>query len=94
MRDDITELRALVRALRSRTRAMLSRSGGEYGVRRLVNDVERIDIDLDELSADARFGGVPTPREDLVFVPDTPYDSSLWHGADDEGVGGHRPHHH
>ena len=93
MQDDITELRSLVRALRSKTQALLSRSGGDNGVRRLVNDVERIGIDLDELSADTRFGAVPRQRDDLVIVPDTPYDSSLWHGADDEGVGGHRPQH-
>jgi hypothetical protein len=27
---------------------------------------------------------------DRVVVPDTPYDPALWHGADDEGVGGYK----
>ncbi|WP_445403040.1 hypothetical protein ACSMX9_20100 [Streptomyces sp. LE64] len=30
----------------------------------------------------------PAPRPDeVVWVPDTPYDSSLWTDADDEGLG-------
>ncbi|MCP2241544.1 hypothetical protein [Lentzea aerocolonigenes] len=89
-RDDITEIRALVRRLCERTTALRARSGRDPVVRRLVNDVERIAIDLDEL--DDHFGPVPRQREDVVIVSDTPYDPALWHGADDEGVGGHRPH--
>jgi hypothetical protein len=45
----------------------------------------------------AEVAGAPVPpaprrRDDLVTVPDTPYAPDFWHGADDEGVGGHRPH--
>ncbi|MEW2162498.1 hypothetical protein AB0912_05805 [Streptomyces sp. NPDC007084] len=33
-------------------------------------------------------------RPDLVAIPDTPYDSSLWTGSDDEGLGSpHGPTH-
>jgi hypothetical protein len=39
----------------------------------------------------------PAPRRaaegDVVFVPDDPYDHALWHGADDEGIGGYKRHH-
>ena len=32
--------------------------------------------------------GLTTPRRpDLVSIPDTPYDSSLWTDSDDEGLG-------
>ena len=89
-RDDITEIRTLVRGLRGRITALGTGSSRDPVVRRLLNDVERIAIDLDEL--DDHFGGVPRQREDVVIVSDTPYDPALWHGADDEGVGGHRPH--
>lgn len=30
--------------------------------------------------------GPPAPR-DLVTIPDTPYDSTLWTDSDDEGLG-------
>ncbi|MFJ3581208.1 hypothetical protein ACIPPS_03075 [Streptomyces sp. NPDC090127] len=40
----------------------------------------------------AERGGVPAPPprrpEDLVTIPDTPYDSGLWTDSDDEGLGG------
>lgn len=70
--------------------------GDTPDVRRLANDVERLDIDAADLL------GRPTPPEqrdgrggkpEVVVVPDTPYDPALWHGADDEGVGGVRRHH-
>ncbi|MEW2037953.1 hypothetical protein AB0885_12710, partial [Streptomyces sp. NPDC005534] len=42
-----------------------------------------------------RFGSLNAgPRPDLVRIPDTPYDSSLWTDSDDEGLGSsHGPTH-
>jgi hypothetical protein len=34
----------------------------------------------------------PPRRPDLVPIPDTPYDSSLWTDSDDEGLGAHDRH--
>lgn len=85
----IGQLRQCVNELRSAY-------GDTPDVRRLVNDVERLDIDAADLS------GRPTPpqprdgrggKPEVVVVPDTPYDPALWHGADDEGVGGVHRHH-
>ncbi|SHF39175.1 hypothetical protein [Streptoalloteichus hindustanus] len=89
-----SEMAALHRAmgeLRQRVGELRSRYGDVPPVRRLVNDVERLDIDVADL------GGLPTapaPRTEgkgpeIVHVPDTPYDPKLWHDADDEGVGGY-----
>lgn len=94
-----TEHVALNRAigqLRQCVNDLRSRYGDTTDVRRLANDVERLDIDAADLVArptppkqrDGR-GGKP----EVVVVPDTPYDPALWHGADDEGVGGVRRHH-
>ncbi|WP_394430776.1 hypothetical protein [Streptomyces sp. SGAir0957] len=34
----------------------------------------------------------PLPRQGLVPIPDTPYDTSLWTDSDDEGLGAHHRH--
>lgn len=85
-----TELADVQRALgqlRSCVGALRSRYGDVAAVRRLTNDIERLDIDISEMSTT-----MPVPRaastQETVVVPDTPYDMSLWKDADDEGVGG------
>jgi hypothetical protein len=95
-----TEQLALQRAI-GQLRQCVGELRAHYGdsaeVRRLANDVERLDIDASD------FAGRPTPpkqrdgrggKPDVVVVPDTPYDPALWLGADDEGVGGVHHHHH
>jgi hypothetical protein len=92
------ELAAMQRTI-SQLRAGLTDLRAKYGdsveVRRLANDLERLEIDAEDLA------GRPTPpkprqpeggKPDVVVVPDTPYDPALWLGADDEGVGGVQRH--
>ena len=86
--NDIAQLRALVHQLRSRVDGLSTRHGTPHGVRRLTNSLDRVTIDLDELDEHT----VPRQREEVILVPDTPYDPALWHEADDEGVGGQRLH--
>jgi len=52
---------------------------------RLLNDLERLDIDAAELEL-----GKPTTSQtgEKIPVPDTQYDSDFWRDVDDEGVGG------
>ncbi|GGM61888.1 hypothetical protein GCM10012275_35980 [Longimycelium tulufanense] len=89
-----SELAALQRALgelRQRVGDLRSRYGDLPPVRRLVNDVERLDIDMadiGELPATAPRPRVEGKGPEIVPVPDTPYDPKLWQDADDEGVGG------
>lgn len=87
---EITELRRTIGQLRQCVGALRARYGEASAVRRLANDVERLDIDAAEL--DAAVPPVPAQAKaaDRVVVPDTPYDPALWHGADDEGVGGYK----
>lgn len=89
---EIAELRRNIGQLRQCLGTLRSRYGDAPAVRRLVNDLERLDIDADDLE-----GAAPAPvrestasRPGIVQIPDTPYDESLWAGADDEGVGGYR----
>lgn len=88
---EIAELRRSIGHLRQCVGTLRKRYGDAPAMRRLVNDVERLGIDVDELEG---IHPVPlqhrdTDRSDVVVVPDTPYDESLWAGADDEGVGGY-----
>lgn len=91
---EIAELRRSIGQLRQCLGTLRSRYGDDApAVRRLVNDVERLDIDADELE-----GAPPVPEQQTaepspvgkIMLDDTPYDESLWEGADDEGVGGYR----
>ncbi|WP_026421504.1 hypothetical protein [Actinokineospora inagensis] len=88
---EISELQRTIGQLRQCVGALRARYGDVPAVRRLVNDIERIDIDAADLTGSS---SAPVPRRaeevDVVVVPDTPYDPALWHGADDEGVGGYQ----
>ncbi|MBB5153274.1 hypothetical protein [Saccharopolyspora phatthalungensis] len=95
MASTTTELAELQRALaqlRSSVGALRARYGDAPAVRRIHNDVERLDIDVAELSSVLPVQRHSTEsREDVVIVPDTPYDPALWRDADDEGLGGQAP---
>ncbi|OLR95190.1 hypothetical protein [Actinokineospora bangkokensis] len=88
---EVSELQRTIGQLRLCVASLRSRYGDTPAVRRLDNDVERIGIDACDLSAAPV---APAPRGpvelDVVHIPDTPYDPALWHGADDEGVGGYQ----
>ncbi|MEU6879679.1 hypothetical protein [Streptomyces sp. NPDC046712] len=59
-------------------------------VKRCLEDLVRTVGQL-ERSIAAERGGPPPPvpgrPENLVTIPDTPYDSGLWTDSDDEGLG-------
>lgn len=87
---ETVELRTLhlaLEKLRSCVREVRRRYGDAPPVRRLLLDLERLDIDIAEL-------GTVTPHSEpprLVMQPidDTPADPTMWLGADDEGLGGY-----
>lgn len=68
--------------------AMARRYGQGRAIQRLVNDVERLRLDAADCDELAPAAGAPAAAFEII--PDTPYDESLWAGADDEGVGGYR----
>jgi hypothetical protein len=87
----MSEIAALQRAI-GQVKQCVGELRAKYGeipaVRRLVNDVERLDIDTADFRTEPE---APSPRRpgvpehDVVVVPDTPYDREMWR-ADDEYV--------
>ncbi|MER7010813.1 hypothetical protein ABT324_05220 [Saccharopolyspora sp. NPDC000359] len=88
---ELAELHRLLAQLRSSVGALRARYGDAPAVRRLHNDVERLDIDVADLSSAMPAQRRGAESDDVVVVPDTPYDPSLWRDADDEGLGGRAP---
>ncbi|WP_031466128.1 hypothetical protein [Sciscionella sediminilitoris] len=86
---DITRLHETIGQLRACVGSLRSQLGDSPGVRRLYNDLERLDIDASEV-AGPRGRVRPVPEQERVRISDTPYDPDLWADADDEGVGGSR----
>jgi hypothetical protein len=65
------------------------RLGNGPDVRRLRADADHLREDLDLLRQSAATGE-PTPgpaQPQIVFIPRTPYDPSMWAGCEDEGIG-------
>ena len=87
---EIAELRRTIGQLRQCVGALRSHYGDASVVRRLANDVERLDIDSSDLEGHPLAVPAQAQAAERVPVPDTPYDPALWSGADDEGVGGYK----
>ncbi|MCU1657389.1 MAG: hypothetical protein JWO57_2045 [Pseudonocardiales bacterium] len=85
--SELTTLHRVLGDLRSVVGSVRSRYGDIPAVRRLLGDVDRIDLDASELDH------VPPPPEsrpvDVQVLDDRPIDPSLWADADDEGLGGY-----
>ena len=87
-RVDTAALHLAVRQLADAVQTIATQVGDVPAVRRLRNDVERLELDAGDCAA---LQPLP-PARPLEVISDTPYDESLWHGADDEGLGGfHAP---
>jgi hypothetical protein len=85
---EFAELHELIGGLRRCVTSLASQYGDSPAVRRIVNDLDRLDIDAEELELTR--GVTPQPRPDeKIGIPDTQYDSDFWRDVDDEGVGGH-----
>jgi hypothetical protein len=97
LQDDLTAVQRCVDDL-VRTVGKLEQQIGESAQGGLAGlDVRRVRTDADHLRESVALlrAAVPAPgiapgkRPDLVTIPDTPYDSSLWTDSDDEGLGAH-----
>lgn len=84
---ELAKLHRTLDQLRTCVADVRSRYGDTPVVRRLLGDVDRIDIDASELDA-VRLPARP-PVEAIEFIEDKPIDPALWADADDEGVGGY-----
>jgi hypothetical protein len=87
---EITEVQRIISVLRRKVASLRFRFGDVPDVRRLLNDLERLDIDVAELQSNRSRTRGSHQLAEVVVIPDTPYSADFWHGADDEGVGGYR----
>jgi hypothetical protein len=76
-RESLTTLAAAVLRLRDEY-------GETLGVRRLTSDVDRLMADLDELGDPMPGHRPPVKSEELLEIPDDPYDESMWQDAQSE----------
>jgi hypothetical protein len=75
------------RALTSLAAAVLvvrNEYGDTLGVRRLTTDVDRIAEDLDQLGDPQPGHRAAVAPEDMLEIPDDPYDESMWQDAETE----------
>jgi len=85
--SELSVLHRTLDELKSTVAALRSRYGDIPAVRRLVGDVDRLELDiadLDDLPAPS-----DQPPPDLQVIDDQPLDPGLWADADDEGLGGY-----
>ena len=76
-REALTTLAAAVLRVRNEF-------GDTHGVRRLTSDVDRLSEDLAELG-DPKPGHSPgVSKDELIAIPDDPYDESMWADAQSE----------
>ncbi|MFC4627335.1 hypothetical protein ACFO6V_03760 [Promicromonospora alba] len=88
---EFATLRRSIEQLRQSVAVVRSAFGDAPEVRRLVNDLERLEIDAAELLSAEPVRQVRTPGRvpEHVVVPDTPLDEAMFSDADDEGLGGY-----
>jgi hypothetical protein len=87
---ETTEIRHNIVDMRRCVRALMLKYGDVPAVRRLLLDLDRMSLDLDDF-AQANLKPVQAPpaaSAQKIAVPDTPYEQSWM--ADDEGLGGYR----
>ncbi|HEX2903612.1 MAG TPA: hypothetical protein VHO01_09175 [Jatrophihabitans sp.] len=86
------ELRTLHHAVAD-LRAAVGSLQGKYGdvpaVRRLRNDLERLELDVLDVGTLPGHPDIPAPVQ-MQTLTDEPYDPAMWaEDADDEGLGGY-----
>ena len=84
----LTRLHRAVDEMRRAVESVQESYGDIPAVRRLHNDVDRLQIDAAELGALTPLVSVGAVDE-IQVLDDTPPDPALWAGADDEGLGGY-----
>ncbi|MBQ0846709.1 hypothetical protein J8N05_00550 [Streptomyces sp. BH-SS-21] len=85
--DELTSVqRCLDDLVRSVKRLEQQLDGGGLEMRRVRTDADHLRESVALLRETAP--GLAKPkRPDLVSIPDTPYDTTLWTDSDDEGLG-------
>jgi hypothetical protein len=94
VQDDLTSVQRCLDDLnRSVGRLEKQLGSGGLDMRRVRADAEHLRESVALLREAASSPAAPRKPE-LVTIPDTPYDDSLWVDTDDEGLGAHHGKHH
>ena len=86
---EVDELHQLIHRARRCVTSLVSKHGDCSAMRRVANDVERLEIDVEELALTRRLSQPNGPSE-RIQIPDTEYHIDFWRDVDHEGVGGQR----
>ena len=84
--DDLTTIQRCLDDLSRSVGRLEKQLGGGLDLRRVRADAEHLRQSVALLRETAAGPGQPR-KPDLVTIPDTPYDPSLWIDTDDEGLG-------
>ncbi|MGG2458503.1 hypothetical protein ACO0M4_01490 [Streptomyces sp. RGM 3693] len=90
VQDDLTAVERSLDALVQAVGKLQTRIGGGLDVRRVRSDTDHLRESLALLKqsqAGAPPGRPAKTEDEMVPVPDTPYNSALWTDAEDEGLG-------
>ena len=86
---DIDQLHRLIADLRGRVTSLAAANGACRATRRILNGIDRLEIDIEELEQTGRSVPPTAPRQ-MIQIPDTQYDHNFWRDVDHEGIGGSR----
>ncbi|MGW3247717.1 hypothetical protein [Streptomyces sp. NPDC001070] len=88
LQDDLSSVQRRLDELGRAVSKLEQHVGDSVDMRRVRTDTKHLSDDLALLRDSV--GTTPAgqkPRQEMVTIPDTPYDPSLWSGAEDEGLG-------
>ncbi|MFJ2827652.1 hypothetical protein ACIPC1_08595 [Streptomyces sp. NPDC087263] len=86
VQDDLTSVQRCLDDLARSVSRLEQQIGPGLEMRRVRTDADHLRESV-ALLKEAAPGLTTLRRPDLVSIPDTPYDTSLWTDSDDEGLG-------
>jgi hypothetical protein len=86
---EVDELHQLIQRVRRCVTSLATKHGDCTAMRRIANDVERLEIDVAELAL-TRGLSQPNGCTAMIQIPDTEYHIDFWRDVDHEGIGGQR----
>ncbi|MGV9710088.1 hypothetical protein ACWDTI_05440 [Gordonia sp. NPDC003424] len=89
MTAEMNELHRSIGVLRHHILTLKAQYGDVDAVRRMTNDLDRLEIDLHDFETTPPPLLRPKAKADVVYVPDSKSDEAAWLGAQDEGLGFH-----
>jgi hypothetical protein len=84
--DDLSSVQRCLDELFRSVNRMEQQLGSGLDIRRVRTDADHLRESV-ALLREAATKPASSQRPDLVTIPDTPYDDSLWIDTDDEGLG-------